>query len=118
MKAFSARLRERAKALGLSSSDVARKLGLSERRYSHYVTGAREPDLAMLVSIAKALGTTPDQLLGVTEESDDNPKRHKVVKRLIAVMDVLPEAELESLSVQVEALARRQFRKDARPARK
>lgn len=51
--------------LGLSDAEVARRAGLSARRYGNYVQGLREPDLATLVRISRALQTTPDALLGV-----------------------------------------------------
>ena len=39
-------IRERARELGLSDAEVARRAGLSERRYGYYATGEREPNLA------------------------------------------------------------------------
>jgi transcriptional regulator with XRE-family HTH domain len=44
--------------------EVARRAGLSERRYGNYVSGRREPDLATLVRIASVLAMTPNDLLG------------------------------------------------------
>ena len=38
-----------ARELGLSDAEVARRAGLSERRYGYYATGEREPNLATLV---------------------------------------------------------------------
>ncbi|MBB6306455.1 helix-turn-helix transcriptional regulator [Xanthobacter tagetidis] len=71
MDLFAANLRARAAALNPSNAEAARRAGLNERRYFHYVSEAREPDLATLVKISKALGTTPDALLGAKRESDD-----------------------------------------------
>jgi transcriptional regulator with XRE-family HTH domain len=71
MKIFAERLKDRAAVLGLSNAEVARRTGLSERRYGHYVSGSREPDLATLARIARALGTSPNHLLGY---DDDEPK--------------------------------------------
>ena len=64
MDIFANRLRERAAQLGISNAEAARRSGLDERRYAHYVTGRREPDLETLVRIARALGTSPSWLLG------------------------------------------------------
>lgn len=63
MGPFATNLRTRAEELGLSNAEVARRAGLSERRYGNYVSGRREPDLATLVRIAQVLDSTPDQLL-------------------------------------------------------
>ena len=109
MEQFSKQLRLRAETLGLSNAEVARKVGLSERRYSHYTTGAREPDLATLVRIAKALGTTPNELLGFGE-GDRASKKSALIDRLATTADGLTEAELEVVLVQIEALAFRRGR--------
>lgn len=67
METWGERLRQRARELGLTDVDVARKLGLAQGRYSAYVNGAREPDLKLFVRICQALGTTPDDILGVSQ---------------------------------------------------
>ena len=45
MKGFGERLRARAKELGLTDSEVARRTGLTQRRNSNYVNETVEPDL-------------------------------------------------------------------------
>jgi transcriptional regulator with XRE-family HTH domain len=49
MDALAGALRTRAQELGLSHAAIARRIGVSERRYANYVTGRNEPDLATLV---------------------------------------------------------------------
>ena len=71
MVGLSERLRARARALGLSDAEVARRLGLSQSRYANYVAGVREPDFATFLRICEVLETTPNRLLGV----DDQPTR-------------------------------------------
>ncbi|HZI75445.1 MAG TPA: helix-turn-helix transcriptional regulator [Gemmatimonadales bacterium] len=63
MEIFAQRIRERARELGLSDAEVARRAGLSERRYGYYSTGEREPNLATLVRICEVLAATPNDLL-------------------------------------------------------
>ncbi len=65
------------------AADIARTLGLHERRFAHYVSGTREPDLNTLVKISKALGTTPNQLLGLYDEGSDTPEQAELVERLV-----------------------------------
>lgn len=104
MEIFATKLRERAAQLGISNAEVARRAGLSERRYGHYVSGVREPDLRTLVTIAATLGTTPDVLLGV-----DDPRpvstRHSLQDRITAALAALSEADLDRIAIQIEALA-------------
>ena len=106
MEQFSQHLRLRAEALGLSNAEVARKVGLSERRYSHYVNGKREPDLALIVRIAKALGTTPNEMLGF-ERTSKGSKKATLIDRLAETANALAETELEIVLVQTQALATR-----------
>jgi transcriptional regulator with XRE-family HTH domain len=62
MKIFGERLKKQALHLGLSNAEAARRAGLAERRFNNYCNDEREPDLATLVRMAKALETTPDLL--------------------------------------------------------
>ena len=80
MDVFATNLRQRAQELGLSNAEVARRVGLSERRYAHYVSGRNEPDLAMLVRIGEVLQSTPNQLLGLEQSqgpTDEKPRAYR-----------------------------------------
>ena len=72
MNGFGERLRARAKELGLTDSEVARRLDLSQARYSHYVNGVHEPDLPTLVRIAQVLDISTDRALGVEAPPADD----------------------------------------------
>ncbi|QRG08695.1 helix-turn-helix transcriptional regulator [Xanthobacter dioxanivorans] len=116
MDLFAANLRARAAALHLSNAEAARRAGLNERRYFHYVSGAREPDLATLVKISKALGTTPDALLGVKREPEDLPEpteRSKLIDRMVSAVNNLDDYELAIAVQQVEVILRLQGEKAA-----
>ena len=103
MDIFALKLRERAAALGISNAEAARRAGLNERRYAHYVSGLREPDLATVVRIASALGTTPNILLGVEDASVLN-EREALLDRLSTALNVIPVTVLAVLATQIEAL--------------
>jgi|SRR5581483_3878813 len=113
MDQFASRLRQRAKELGISHAEVARRSGLGERRYGHYVSGRREPNLATLVRIARALQTTPNALLGVDARKSEASRKALLRDRLNFAASTLRESDLEAVIVQVEALAN--FRR--RPAK-
>lgn len=104
MDAFCTNLRNRAEALGISNAEAARRSGLSERRYAHYVSGDREPDLATLVRIAQALGMTPNQLLGV-EDTNEPSTRELLIQRVQSAAQGVSDGTLEIVAIQVEALA-------------
>lgn len=60
------RLRE---ALGLSQEELADKVKTSQKQISKYESGA-EPGSEKLMLLAKALNTTSDYLLGLTDYPD------------------------------------------------
>lgn len=106
MQVLGEQLRQRAQELELSDAEVARRAGLTPRRYGHYVTGHREPDLQTLARICKVLNTTPNQLLGFGEgkTAKRRGERDKLVERLLAAASVLDERRLKLAIRQVEAI--------------
>ncbi len=67
MSRLAKNLKKRAKELDLTDAEVARRTGLPARRYGHYATGYREPNLDTLLVICEALDSTPNELLGWPE---------------------------------------------------
>lgn len=65
MEGLGEKLRQRARELGLTDTEVARRLGLSQARYAHYVNDKREPDFRTFVNICRILSTSPDHLFGL-----------------------------------------------------
>jgi transcriptional regulator with XRE-family HTH domain len=104
MTPFARNLKRRAQALGLPDAEVARRCGLTERRYGNYATGRREPDLATLVKIAAVLQVSVDALL--SEAGDGQPSGDPLGDRLLTAAAALNDAERELVVVQVEALAK------------
>lgn len=92
--------------LSLADAEVARRAGLSERRYGNYVSGIREPDLATLSKIATALGTTPNHLLGFETHDRSLNSKDRTIERLLGSAGVLSAEDLEVILIQIEALAR------------
>ncbi len=95
-------------ALGGNDAKIARDLGMSSHRFGNYVRGDREPDLAMLVQIAKGLGTTPNWLLGVEETEASDPEKGTLITRFAQAAQLLPNRDVEMLVVQAEAVAKRE----------
>ena len=105
MDGFGERLRARARELDLSDAEVARRAGLGSRRYGHYVTNHREPDLQTLVRISEVLATTPNYLLGIEDTEKHSRKeaeRAQLCAQLMATTDVL---DLKSLRIAVRQVA-------------
>ena len=104
MQGFGARLKARGRELGLSDSEIARRLGLSQPRYASYTVDAAEPDLATLSRICRALDVTPDEVLGFADTSEPEPKALPL-SQLAAAARSLDPARLDIAVVLLNALA-------------
>lgn len=113
MESFAKRLRERARGLELSDAEVARRAGLSERRYGHYVRGTREPDFATLLRICAVLNATPNDLLLPTPTSAHLGK-DRWLTRLAAAGRRLAADDVKLAVRQVEVLV--EHRRPTRPS--
>lgn len=118
MEQFATNLRSRAKDLGLAHAEVARRAGLTERRYGNYVAGTREPDLASLIRIAEALGTTPNQLLGVHAEAAEKSAQCVLRDRLVSAASGMAHSDLELLVIAAEAIALARHKADSQSGTK
>src|ERR1700674_1063569 len=103
MDLFAKRLRERARQLELSDAEVARRAGLAERRYGHYVRGTREPDFATLLRICAVLDVSPNDLL--MADKAPRPLAHdRWLSRLVAASRKLETEDVKLAVRQIEAL--------------
>ena len=59
---FSANLRRARKAAGISQEELAERCEIHRTEVSLLERGGREPRLGMMVKLATALGTTPEDL--------------------------------------------------------
>jgi transcriptional regulator with XRE-family HTH domain len=81
-KAFGRRLQEIRKRRGLSQVDVAQRLGIHQSLISQYERGYLRLHGALLVRLAQALNTTPDEILAV-KEFGGNGDGHAVDRRFL-----------------------------------
>jgi len=107
MQVLGEQLRRRAKELDLTDAEVARRAGLSPRRYGNYVTGDREPDLQTLARICKVLATTPDQVLGFDDVKSAKKKseRDRLIDKLIATAGLLDDTQLKLAVRHLEVIS-------------
>jgi transcriptional regulator with XRE-family HTH domain len=106
MDGLGERLKARIRTLGLTDAEVARRAGLSETRFAHYVRDRREPDYTTFVRICRLLSTTPDALLAFGEASDAD-EMAALRDRLVAVAQTMDEPMLRTAVEVVTTLARR-----------
>lgn len=70
---FHVNLRNYREAAGLTQLQVAERLGITKSTYCNYESGKREPDVAKIKKIAKALGVSADALLETGHDSKKAP---------------------------------------------
>jgi transcriptional regulator with XRE-family HTH domain len=104
MQGFGARLAARARELGLTNAEVARRAGLSERRFGNYATDTREPDLQTLTVLARVLAMGTDELLGVKPPGAIT-ERDRLLAQIQVALGQVPDSYLELISVQLRAVA-------------
>jgi transcriptional regulator with XRE-family HTH domain len=97
-------LAARARELGLTNAEVARRAGLSERRFGNYVSDYREPDLQTLVTLARVLLVSTDRLLGF-EPDKAGGKRDQSLAEIEAILRQLPDSDLELIRVQLRGIS-------------
>ncbi len=114
MKGFGERLRVRAKELGLTDSEVARRSGLSQRRYSNYVNDTVEPDLGTLARIVRTLGVTADQALGLANPASGEMEALRA--RMAAATGLLDGAALRMAAAMMDAAVQATNAEDPKPA--
>lgn len=106
MDGLGERLKSRIKTLGLTDAEVARRAGLSETRFAHYVRDRREPDFVTFVRICRLLSTTPDALLAFDPSSSSEDDVAVLRDRLLAAASTMDESMLRTAVDVVTAMAR------------
>ena len=61
--------------LDLSQTDVAKAIGISQRKYSYLETGTQQWTDELLVRLAEFYHTSVDYLLGLTDEKKPYPRK-------------------------------------------
>jgi len=81
-EAFAVRLRQIRERQGFTQSELGARAGLSPAAISQLENGERRPNFGTLVGLSKALGTTPDALLGVADQETDEPELKALFRNL------------------------------------
>ena len=70
MNKFNENLRKYRKEMKITQTDMAKTLGIAQSTYCGYENGTREPGIPAIKKMAKILGVTGDDLLGITSTQD------------------------------------------------
>lgn len=89
-----------------TQDQVAKDIGISRARYSHYENERTEPDMELIHKIAAYYKVTTDYLLGRSEDPELSEEENKIVteegKNIMALIESLPEDERKKAWEQLE----------------
>ncbi len=99
-RTVTSRISELLKERGYTQKQLAERAELTESAVSHYVKGDRVPRGINLIKIARALGTTTDDLLG-EGRTDNKGDEMQLIKTLIArnASKMTNDEKMEVLSI-------------------
>ena len=102
---FGPRLARIRKGRGLSQEKLGEAVGVSQRVIAYYEADDAQPPGPMLPDLARALGVSADELLGLEPVRDEvaTPRAARLLERLRAAAE-LPPAEQRAIITFVEAL--------------
>jgi|SRR5690625_1293330 len=90
---FGKRLKILRDRTGLNQDSIAKEVGISRSRYSHYETNRVEPDLDLIRKLSDYHNVTTDYLLGKTDEPHvtEDDKKSSIIER---IKTEFPDADL------------------------
>lgn len=80
---YLAKLKDLRKEKAIAQKDVANALNITQKAYSFYERGEREPNLKMLVDLSNFFNVTIDYLLGQEKEKlySINDEEYRILKK-------------------------------------
>ncbi len=105
-----ARLRQEA---GLSQRDLAAEVGISQRMVAYYEKQTAHPPTHLLAILAKALGVSSDQLLGIKEVKSNGRTRDNRLWRRFSQVEQLPQSQRKQIVQILDAFLERDKLKKA-----
>ncbi len=87
---FGERLERLRKAAGYSLRELAAEIGISHRMLVYYEKHSEHPPTHIMPQLAKVLGVTTDQLLGVEKTKDNGSRRDSRLWRRFSQVEKLP----------------------------
>ena len=106
---FGQRLTQIRKAMGLTQTELGKRIGVSQRIMHHYENKAEYPPTQKLIELAHALNKSIDELLGTENNNDENYQDIKsMLARKLRRASQLPPNDLKALSTFIDALMLKQ----------
>lgn len=107
LEGFGPRLAQLRKSRGLTQAELGEKVGLSNRMVAHYEREDAQPPGPILPDLARALGVTTDELLGVQPIKETVPPKTARLLKRVQKIEQLPRSEQKAVLRVLDALIER-----------
>ena len=94
---FGKRLAAYRKAKGLTQTELGKLVGVSYRVIAYYEGETQYPPTRHIVPLAKALGITTDELLGLKASDFDFDPRKAALWRKLKIVESLPKTDQKAV---------------------
>lgn len=99
-------LKELRKKKGLTLAEVAQAVGVTRQAYSYYENDKRDPDTAMVKTLAEFYGVSTDYLLGRDESETRQLLNNPDIKEIATLFEKLPDDKKELVLAMARAMAK------------
>lgn len=94
---FGERLAKFRQTAGFSQRDLAAEIGISQRMIAYYEKETQHPPTHLLPVLAKALGLSADQLIGLEKVKDEGKQRDNRLWRRFSQLEKLPSPKRKQI---------------------
>jgi len=112
-ESFGERLARLRQEVGLSQRDLAAEVNISQRMVAYYEKQTAHPPTHLLALLAKALGVSADQLLGIKEVKSNGRKKDNRLWRRFSQVEQLPQSQRKQIVQILDAFLEREKLKKA-----
>jgi transcriptional regulator with XRE-family HTH domain len=103
---FGKKMADLRKAKGLTQSQLGDLVGVSYRVIAYYEKETQYPPSRLIVPLAKALGVSADELLGMTETKTDFDPANAALWRRLKVVESLPQVDQKAILHYIKTIAK------------
>lgn len=103
---FGQRLVRLRKAKGLTQAQLGDLVGVSNRVIAYYEKETKYPPSRLIIPLAKALGVTSDELLGMKEVTMDLDPGKAALWRKLKVVEALPQVDQKAILHYIKTIAK------------
>lgn len=105
---FGRRMARFRKDAGYSQRELAKEIGISNRMIAYYEAQTEHPPTHLVPTLAKALGVTCDQLLGVEKVNRRSRPRDSRLWQRISQVEKLPAVQRKQIVQVIDAFIERE----------